>query len=129
MVSRNYLDFVLLAPQLTQSNMQGATGGRSALADSGFTFAGLRSRSNSLYIDGVENNDEYSGSARTELSPETVQEFQVVNNGLSAESGGGASGPINVITKLSDLALGRQCHQRGAWLRCVSANRHSRHQP
>ncbi len=97
--SRNYLDFVLLAPQLTRSNMQGATGGKSALADSGFTFAGLRSRSNSLYIDGVENNDEFSGSARTELSPETVQEFQVVNNGLSAESGGGASGPINVITK------------------------------
>jgi hypothetical protein len=98
-VSRNYLDFVLLAPQLTRSNTQGATGGKSALADSGFTFAGLRSRSNSVYIDGVENNDEFAGSARTELSPETVQEFQVVNNGLSAESGGGASGPINVITK------------------------------
>src|ERR1700732_3925555 len=97
--SRNYLDFVLLAPQLTRSNIQGATGGKSALADSGFTFAGLRSRSNSLYIDGVENNDEFTGSARTELSPETVQEFQVVNNGLSAESGAGASGPINVITK------------------------------
>ncbi len=95
MVSRNYLDFVLLAPQLTRSNIQGATGGKSALADSGFSFAGLRSRSNSLYIDGVENNDEFTGSARTELSPETVQEFQVVNNGLSAESGGGASGPIN----------------------------------
>src|ERR1700737_1951282 len=98
-VSRNYLDFVLLAPQLARSNIQGATGGKNALADSGFTFAGLRSRSNSLYIDGVENNDEFTGSARTELSPETVQEFQVVNNGLSAESGGGASGPINVITK------------------------------
>src|SRR6266436_7164716 len=98
-VSRNYLDFVLLAPQLTRSNVQGATGGKNALADSGFSFAGLRSRSNSLYIDGVENNDEFTGSARTELSPETVQEFQVVNNGLSAESGGGASGPINVITK------------------------------
>ena len=98
-VSRNSLDFVLLAPQLTRSSLQGATGGKSALADSGFTFAGLRSRSNSLYIDGVENNDEFSGSARTELSPETVREFQVVNNGLSAESGGGASGPINVITK------------------------------
>jgi hypothetical protein len=98
-VTRNYLDFVLLAPQLTRSNIQGATGGKSALADSGFSFAGLRSRSNSLYIDGVENNDEFTGSARTELSPETVQEFQVVNNGLSAESGGGASGPINVVTK------------------------------
>jgi hypothetical protein len=98
-VSRNYLDFVLLAPQLTRSNIQATTGGKSSLADSGFTFAGLRSRSNSLYIDGVENNDEFTGSARTELSPETVLEFQVVNNGLSAESGGGASGPINVITK------------------------------
>src|SRR5207245_8546913 len=41
----------------------------------------------------------FAGSARTELSAETVQEFQVVNNGLSAESGGGVSGPINVITK------------------------------
>jgi outer membrane receptor protein involved in Fe transport len=98
-VSRNYLDFALMAPQLARSNTQGTTGGTSALADSGFTFAGLRSRSNSLYIDGVENNDEFSGSVRTELSPETVQEFQVVNNGLSAESGGGASGPINVVTK------------------------------
>lgn len=103
-VSRNYLDFVLLAPQLTRSN-QGATAGKSALSDSGFSFAGLRSRSNSLYIDGVENNDEFTGSARTELSPETVQEFQVVNNGLSAESGGGASGPINVITKSGVNAL------------------------
>ena len=98
-VSRNYLDFALLAPQLTRSNMQGPNGSNGALSDSGFTFAGLRSRSNSLYIDGVENNDEFTGAVRTELSPETVEEFQVVNNGLSAESGGGASGPINVVTK------------------------------
>ena len=98
-VSRNYLEFVLLAPQLTRSNVQGTTGGKNALADSGFSFAGLRSRSNSLYIDGVENNDDFTGSGRTELSPETVQEFQVVSNGMSAESGQGASGPINVITK------------------------------
>jgi len=96
-VSRNYLDFVLLAPQLTASNVQSA--GSSALGDSGFSFAGLRTRSNSLYIDGVENNDDFTGSARTELSPETVQEFQVVNNGLSAESGGGAGGAINVMTR------------------------------
>ena len=98
-VSRNYLEFVLLAPQLTRSNVHGATGSKNALADSGFSFAGLRPRSNSLYIDGVENNDDFIGSARTELSPETVQEFQVVSNGLSAESGGGASGPINLVTR------------------------------
>lgn len=98
-LSRNYLDFALLAPQLARSNPSGRSGSNAALSDSGFTFAGLRSRSNSLHIDGVENNDEFTGAVRTELSPETVQEFQVVNNGLSAESGGGASGPINVVTK------------------------------
>jgi len=70
-----------------------------AITGSGFTFGGLRSRSNNLSIDGLDNNDEYTGSSRTELSPEIVQEFQVVNNGLSAESGGASGGSINVITR------------------------------
>src|SRR5207245_1525769 len=52
-------------------------------------------------IDGLDNNDEYTGASRTELSPEIVQEFQVVNNGLSAESGGASGGSINVITRSS----------------------------
>lgn len=98
-VSRNALNFALMAPQLTPSNTQGSSSGNTAIAGSGFSFAGLRTRSNSLNIDGVENNDEFTGSARTELSPETVDEFQVVNNGLSAESGGGAGGSLNVVTK------------------------------
>ena len=98
-VNRSYLPFVLLAPGLSSSNPQSAAATAAAAPDSGFTFAGLRSRSNSLYIDGVENNDEYGGAVRTELSPETISEFQVVNNGLSAESGGSAGGTINVVTK------------------------------
>src|SRR5215472_2166241 len=98
-VSRNFLNFVLLAPSLSPTNDLHTATATGVLADSGFTFAGLRPRSNSLYIDGVENNDEFEGSVRTELSPETIHEFQVVNNGLSAESGGGAGGSINVVTK------------------------------
>lgn len=98
-VNRNYLNFVLLAPSLSATNDLRSATTNGVLADSGFTFAGLRTRSNSLYIDGVENNDEFEGSIRTELSPETIREFQVVNNGLSAESGGGAGGSINVATK------------------------------
>lgn len=97
-VNRSYLPFVLLAPGLSASNSQPSSPS-AVTPDSGFTFAGLRSRSNSLYIDGVENNDEYAGGVRTELSPETIHEFQVVNNGLSAESGGSAGGTINVVTK------------------------------
>src|SRR6266849_2999554 len=76
-----------------------AVSGSTPLTGSGFTFGGLRPRSNNVSIDGLDNNDEYSGSSRTELSPEIVQEFQVVNNGLSAESGGASGGSINVITR------------------------------
>ena len=97
--NRNYLDFVLLSPGVSSSPTPSSAVGATPLPGSGFTFGGLRSRSNSLSIDGLDNNDEYSGSSRTELSPEIVQEFQVVNNGLSAESGGASGGSINVITR------------------------------
>src|SRR5262249_21716436 len=83
--SRNYLEFTLLAPGVAPSNNQSnGTGGRhsvSPLADSGFTFGGLRPRSNSISIDGLDNTDETTGAARVALSPEIVREFQIVNNG------------------------------------------------
>jgi outer membrane receptor for ferrienterochelin and colicin len=98
--SRNSLDFVLAMPGVTSSSsQQGGTGSHRALADSGFTFGGLRPRSNNVSVDGLDNNDEYTGSSRTELSPEEVQEYQVVNNGLSAEYGGASGGSINVVTR------------------------------
>lgn len=97
--SRNYLDFVLLAPGVSSSPPATGVGGSTPLAGSGFTFGGLRPQSNNVLIDGLDNNDEFTGSSRTELSPEIVQEFQVVNNGLSAESGGASGGSVNVITR------------------------------
>lgn len=95
---RNYLDFALLSPGVSRSPATSSVGGAS-LTGSGFTFGGLRARSNNVSIDGLDNNDDYTGSSRTELSPEIVSEFQVVNNGLSAESGGASGGSINVITR------------------------------
>jgi len=97
--SRNYLDFVLLAPGVSGSPRATNAGASTPLVGSGFTFGGLRPQSNNVLIDGLDNNDEFTGSSRTELSPESVQEFQVVNNGLSAESGGASGGSINVITR------------------------------
>lgn len=94
---RNYLDFALLSPGVSRSPATSSVGGAPLTA--GFTFGGLRARSNNVSIDGLDNNDEYTGSSRTELSPEIVSEFQVVNNGLSAESGGASGGSINVITR------------------------------
>ena len=98
MRSRNYLNFALLAPGVTASN-QAASPSTLALPESGFSFGGLRPRSNAVYIDGVDNNDEFTGASRTELSLETVREFQVVNQGLAAEAGGVAGGSINVVTR------------------------------
>ncbi|MBV9926811.1 MAG: TonB-dependent receptor [Acidobacteria bacterium] len=104
--SRNYLEFTLLAPGVAPSNRQtgGVTGASSGapLADSGFTFGGLRPRSNSISIDGLDNTDETTGAARVALSPEIVREFQIVNNGLSAEFGGAGGGAINVVTRTGE---------------------------
>lgn len=97
--SRNYLDFALLAPGVSRAPSSSRPSGSTLPVGSSFTFGGLRPQSNNVSIDGLDNNDEYTGSSRTELSPEIVQEFQVVNNGLSAESGGASGGSINVITR------------------------------
>ena len=97
--SRDALSYALLMPGVATSSQRSGTGSHPALPDSGFSIGGLRPRSNNISVDGVDNNDEYTGSSRTELSPEDVQEYQVVNNGLSAEYGGASGGSINVVTR------------------------------
>ena len=96
--SRNYLTFVLLSPQVAAANpalqQQGTTPGGGT-----FSFGGLRPGSNAIYLDGVNDNDEYAGSSRTQLSPEAISDFQIVNHGFAAQSGGGAGGSIDVQTR------------------------------
>lgn len=96
--SRNYLTFVLLAPQVAPANpalnQAGAVPGGGS-----FSFGGLRPGSNSVYLDGGNDNDEYSGGSRTQLSPEAISDFQIVNHGFAAESGGSAGGSIDVQTR------------------------------
>lgn len=96
--SRNYQNFILLAPGITPANRPGGNSSVSAPA-SGFSIGGLRPRSNAIYLDGSSNNDEFTGGNRTEISLEDVQEFQVVNHGFAAESGGAAGGSIDVVTR------------------------------
>jgi len=99
------LHFVQLAPGVVSVPRPATAQTTSVLPDSGFSFAGLRPRSNTLTIDGPDNNDRYSGASRTELSLETVREFQVVTNGYAAENGGASGGAINVVTKSGTNAI------------------------
>ncbi len=96
--SRNYLTFVLLSPQVAAANPALLQAGLSQSTGS-FSFGGLRPGSNAVYLDQVNDNDEYSGGSRTQLSPEAISDFQIVNHGFAAESGGGAGGSIDVKTR------------------------------
>ncbi|MDQ2945156.1 MAG: TonB-dependent receptor, partial [Acidobacteriota bacterium] len=96
--SRNYLTFVLLSPQVAAANPALQQQGF-AQATGSFSFGGLRPGSNAVYIDGVNDDDEYSGGSRTQLSPEAISDFQIVNHGFAPESGGGAGGSIDVQTR------------------------------
>ncbi len=100
--NRSYLGVVLLAPGLApaagSSALRTKAGVRSATPDSGFTFAGMRPRNNSLSIDGLDNRDETTGSSRVAIGQEAVAEFRVTASDVAPEFGGAAGGNLNVVT-------------------------------
>lgn len=100
---RHYLNFVLVAPGVTTSASSSSRSSgptlANALADSGFTFGGLRGRNNGISIDGVDNRDETTGGNRVAVGLEMVQEFRVSGISVGAEYGGAAGGIVNVVTR------------------------------
>lgn len=94
--NRNFLDFAVLTPAVVRDPRGGD-----------LSFGGQRGPFNSLLIDGGDSNNLFfgqsTGRAGTRnpysFSQESVQEFQVNNNGFSAEIGRASGGVINVITK------------------------------
>lgn len=92
---RNFLDFTLTTSGVVQdrSRFQGAQ------ATSGLYFNGQNARQNNVTIDGVDNNDSFSGSVRASYSQEAVKEFQVVSNSFAAEFGRAQGGIINIVTR------------------------------
>src|SRR5262245_17564866 len=100
--NRSYLGVVLLAPSVApaagSNTLRTKAGVRSAAPDSGFTFAGMRARNNSLSIDGLDNRDETSGSSRVAVGQEAVAEFRVTASNVAPEFGGAAGGNLNVVT-------------------------------
>jgi hypothetical protein len=94
---RNYLDFATLTPAVV----------RDPTRQGDLAVGGQKGTFNSLQVDGADNNNTFFGQAlgRTgtrppyQFSEESVQEFQVNQNGFSAEFGRSAGAVINVVTK------------------------------
>lgn len=88
---RNFLNFAL--------TVNGVTAQQTSGQGSGISINGQRGRSNSIVIDGADNNGQLNGNTRLTLSQEAVQEFQVVTNQYSPEFGDAAGGLINIVSK------------------------------
>jgi hypothetical protein len=97
---RNYLDFALLTPGVTDSdNINDSSDFRVAQTpQSGLSFGGNNGRGNSIMVDGA-STDTGSGAAREVIGQEGVQEFQVNRNAYSAEYGGAFGGIVNILSK------------------------------
>jgi hypothetical protein len=96
---RNFLDFARLTPGVVEEPPTISNTQIGALTTSGLSFAGQNGRSNSVQIDGVDNNDTSSNSVRPTISQESVSEFQINRNGYAAEFGRATGGVINIVSK------------------------------
>src|SRR5215510_6678877 len=95
---RNFLNFSLLTPGVTDSTGL-VTFTLPQTASSGLSFLGQGGRSNSVTIDGADNNDNAVAGVRSTLSQEAVQEFQINRSNFSAEFGRASGGLINIVSK------------------------------
>src|SRR4051812_35699540 len=92
---RDYINFTLTNSMVTRDS------GRpiGPAPTSGLNFGGQRGRSNLVQVDGADNTDNSVNAARSTVSQEAVQEFQVVTNSFAPEFGRTAGGVVNVVTK------------------------------
>ncbi|HEV2765443.1 MAG TPA: carboxypeptidase-like regulatory domain-containing protein, partial [Pyrinomonadaceae bacterium] len=92
---RNYINFALTTSQVTRDNARPI----GPAPTSGLNFGGQRGRSNLVQVDGADNTDNSVNAARSTVSQEAVQEFQVVTNSYAPEFGRTSGGVVNVVTK------------------------------
>jgi hypothetical protein len=85
---RNINNLVLTIPNASSTTGQGT-----------FAINGNRPRNNNYMVDGSDNNDISVTIATSQIVPEAVAEFQVLQNPYTVEFGRNSGGQINVITK------------------------------
>ncbi|MCU0239924.1 MAG: carboxypeptidase-like regulatory domain-containing protein [Pyrinomonadaceae bacterium] len=66
---------------------------------SGLNIGGQRGRSTQVNVDGADFTDNSTNAARSTVSQEAVQEYQVTTNSYLPEFGRATGGVVNVVTK------------------------------
>jgi len=96
--SRVFTDFALLTPGVASSRTSlGTTFTEFEVTQ--ISFAGMRSFSNEITVDGADFVNSASGIQRATPPQESVQEFRVVNNSFGTEYGRALGGIVNIVTK------------------------------
>jgi hypothetical protein len=90
--SRQYLDFTLLMPATSENTSTSAQG-------TGLNIGGARAAESSLLVDGFYNLDEGFAKVKQRYSEDSMQEFQIISFGGSAEYGRAIGGIVNGVTK------------------------------
>jgi len=85
---RNLNNLILTVPNAASTTGQGT-----------FAVNGNRPRNNNYMVDGSDNNDISVTISTSQMVPEAVAEFQVLQNPYSVEFGRNSGGQVNVITK------------------------------
>jgi hypothetical protein len=65
----------------------------------GVSMGGRSGRSTRIQVDGVDITDETVGTTTTNISNETIQEFQVSRSSLDASTDVTSSGAVNIVTR------------------------------
>ena len=95
---RLFTDFALLTPGVATSRTSlGTTFTEFEVTQ--ISFAGMRSFSNEVTVDGADFVNTVSGVQRSTPPQESVQEFRVVNNSFGSEYGRALGGIVNIVTK------------------------------
>src|SRR5215471_18047949 len=95
---RLFTDFALLTPGVATSRTSLGTT-FTDFETTQISFAGMRSFSNEITVDGADFVNASSGVQRATPPQESVQEFRVVNNSFGTEYGRAVGGIVNIVTK------------------------------
>ena len=102
---RDYLGFATTISTVSRGNDRPI----GPAPSSGLNIGGQRGRSTLVQVDGADNTDNSVNAARSTVSQEAVQEFQVATNSYAPEFGRATGGIINVVTKAGTNDLSRKC--------------------